>query len=94
VTYAAEFCEDICHRCNRPEPGDSDEVWWIGFDTAHAFDVMPGMQKLLRDPPWTLGAVAACDRLSAYRDMAFVRAEVEMLALQALAAQEDAEARR
>lgn len=29
--------------CHIPEPGATDDVWWIGFDTAHAFDYVPGM---------------------------------------------------
>jgi hypothetical protein len=32
--------ESICHV---PEEGRSDDVWWLGFDTGHAFDYQPGM---------------------------------------------------
>lgn len=65
LTYGAPCDEDgkICHV---PLPGESADVLWIGFDTAHAGDLMPGM-----------GLRFAGD---VYRDLAYVRAEVESLA--------------
>ena len=32
--------EGICHV---PEPGRPEDVWWFGFDCAHAGDLVPGM---------------------------------------------------
>lgn len=29
--------------CHIPEPGCPDDVWWLGFDTGHAFDLTPGL---------------------------------------------------
>jgi hypothetical protein len=68
----------ICHVV---EPGEPDDVWWIGFDCAHAFDVMPGLEVRIR---------AAERRLAVplphgfpedtYKDVAYVRAECANLA--------------
>jgi hypothetical protein len=41
ITYSGHCQGDICHK---PAPGESDEVWWIGFDCAHFFDVLPLME--------------------------------------------------
>lgn len=75
LTYS-DFCKPtlggdgsgpgICHV---PEPGDP-EIWWFGFDCAHAFDLMPGLQL----PPF--------DDADEYRDLAYVRAECARLAAQ------------
>jgi hypothetical protein len=43
LTYA-DHCQEgpeadaICHV---PEPGEPDDVWWLGFDCAHSGDVSP-----------------------------------------------------
>jgi hypothetical protein len=71
VTYAAPCHGDICHV---PTPGESDDVFWIGFDCAHAQDLTPNDARygdIMR------GAV--------YRPLAYVRAECERLALQLVA---------
>ncbi len=47
LTFAS-FChegdepegERICHVT---EEGDPEKVWWLGFDTAHYMDLVPGM---------------------------------------------------
>jgi hypothetical protein len=44
--------------------------WWIGFDCGHAGDLIPAVSALFRHPV-------------VYRDVAFVRREVESLAHQA-----------
>lgn len=66
--------------CHIPAVGEPDDVWWLGFDCAHAFDATPGM-----------GAFVGDQRLPSefqdvYRDFAYVRGEVEGLARQAAAA--------
>jgi hypothetical protein len=66
--------------CHVPGPGESDHVWWFGFDCGHAFDVMPAMVAHLRRlghelPPF-------CLRDEVYRDLAYVKAQVAGLALQ------------
>jgi hypothetical protein len=82
LTYA-DFCQQgpeessICHV---PEPGQPDRVWWLGFDCGHAWDLMPAMRGVLGSP--ISGGV--------YRDIGFVRSEVEQLAQQCHAAGEGA----
>lgn len=40
LTYS-DHCQG--HICHVPKPGELDNVWWLGFDCAHAFDGMPAM---------------------------------------------------
>lgn len=68
--------------CHLPDPGEPDEVWWFGWDAAHAFDIAPGLEAWERAflPP----RLQQRSRLpgEAYRDLAFVRAECTRLAAQ------------
>lgn len=74
ITYGPEACAGrICHV---PRPGEVDDVRWIGFDCAHCFDAVPGLMR------WRHGHRALLPG-EAYRDVAFVVAEVERLAGQA-----------
>ncbi len=61
---------DACggHVCHVPQPGEPDDVWWLGFDCAHSGDMSP-----------------AYDYHGIYRDVAYVRAEVDSLAAQCAA---------
>lgn len=68
----AEDVDDIRLVCHTPYPGRSPEIWWFGFDCGHSMDLMPGMRAMLGD----YGIV------DTYRDVAYVRAEVERLARQ------------
>jgi hypothetical protein len=38
VNYAARCAGSICHV---PEPGEPDDVWWLGFDAGHYNDITP-----------------------------------------------------
>jgi hypothetical protein len=38
ITYTSKCEGAICHV---PAPGMPDDVWWIGFDTAHYMDLSP-----------------------------------------------------
>lgn len=40
LTYSAKCYGHICHT---PKAGMPDKVWWLGFDTAHAWDISPGL---------------------------------------------------
>lgn len=73
ITYS-DSCDEsapletgICHV---PLPGRPDSVWWFGFDCGHSFDLVPGMDRFYSF------------REGVYRDVAYVRAEVEQLARQ------------
>jgi hypothetical protein len=32
--------EQVCHE---PQPGEPDDVWWLGFDCAHGYDDVPNL---------------------------------------------------
>jgi hypothetical protein len=74
LTYASECGGEVCHVAR---PGESEDLWWVGFDCAHAFDYSPGLDGG-RLPP------LAC---STYKNLAYVKNECERLAAQALVAQ-------
>ncbi len=69
----AERCQR--HICHVPRPGESDDVWWLGFDCAHAWDLIPTLAKY---------SATLCSDCT-YRDIAYVKAEVESLARQLVA---------
>jgi len=75
----ADRCDDEAREdygiCHVPEPGRTHDVWWLGFDCAHAFDVMP---KLESQPYFPLPR----EFRAIYRDVAYVIGEVTSLALQ------------
>lgn len=85
LTYANGCQEDspedlgICHK---PEASDPDEVWWFGFDCAHAWDIMPAMMATRREH----GIADWAEEK--YRDLAYVTAECESLAKQLLKMEE------
>jgi hypothetical protein len=62
----AERCAG--HICHVPAPGEPDNVWWLGFDCAHSGDRVPRMDHARG---W-----------EQYRDVRYVRSEVESLASQ------------
>jgi hypothetical protein len=82
ITFS-QGCTEGGEICHVPEPGEPDDVWWLGFDCGHAFDVAPkfmaegrafGMSPLLSESFGT------------YRTFQYAKSETESLAEQALAA--------
>lgn len=59
--------------CHVPSPGESDQVWWFGFDCAHAGDISPGYAHHLHGSAFKYGE---------YRDIRYVKDEVANLARQ------------
>ena len=80
---------DGCHPdsaiCHVPAPGEPEDVWWLGFDCAHAGDHIPKLESLV-----TRAQIA---RLvgDTYCPLGYVRAGVERLADQAAHAVKDEE---
>jgi hypothetical protein len=77
LTYSAS-CREGGHICHQPLEGESPHVWWLGFDCGHAFDVMPALGALMSQ-------VAQRRELfpeEQYRDLEYVRGQVESLAAQ------------
>lgn len=78
LTYAAACAGAICHV---PEPGEPDAVWWLGFDCHHAWDWGPAYSAYRKTRPnGTTLFEQGPDQV--YRDIHYVRAEVESLAAQ------------
>ncbi len=80
VTYSEPCMGHICHV---PREGESDHVFWQGFDCGHCDDLSPGSRKMLR------GLRPELDQFmehEVYRDVDYVKAQIELFALQALAA--------
>lgn len=76
LTYCGVCRGDVCHVA---KPGEPDDVWWFGFDCAHAGDLSPGYMEKYRE--WGLGL----SDYETYKDAAYVQAETNELA-EALAA--------
>ena len=78
ITYSNACHGDICHI---PREGEPHEVWWFGFDCAHSGDVSPLMDKTLNDlMPERAESLRGYGE--SYKDLAYVKDEVESLALQ------------
>jgi hypothetical protein len=69
--------ETICHI---PEPGEPDNVWWLGFDCAHLGDLSPAYKRL-----WADAGIPTPPR-ETYKPVAYVESECGSLAQQAIAA--------
>lgn len=62
--HGADPARGICHV---PGPGDPDDLWWLGFDCAHLYDLVPALGRfhlpdpsvIYRDLDFVAGAVAA-----------------------------------
>jgi hypothetical protein len=76
LTFASrcqEGAEDGPGVCHVPAPGRPADVWWLGFDCAHAWDKSPIMEAALPE---------GLKFDNVYRTFAYVQAEVTRLAAQ------------
>lgn len=74
----ADTCEwPVCHV---PKPGESDDVWWVGFDCGHAFDLSPKMSMYESLAPGLTLRSLDCGH---YRTIEYVREVTSGLAAQA-----------
>ena len=85
----ADGCQHSPHEgfgvCHIPEPGEPDNVWWIGFDCAHCYDRTPGSDatmKRLGIPDFMGGFLGSDSPIRQYRDHAYAKANVTHLAAQ------------
>jgi hypothetical protein len=78
LTYAEACQGKICHV---PEPGEPDNVWWIGFDCAHSGDLSPGPRALLRQRGLPIASYEWNDQ---YRTVEYVKQECKKLASQVM----------
>ena len=85
ITYAA-FCQEggeaetICHV---PAPGEPDRVWWLGFSCGGTWDISPAMEARDRIK-YGWEPIRTGDE--SYRDIAYVKDQCALLAVQARAA--------
>jgi hypothetical protein len=77
VNYAQACSRLVCHV---PRPGEPDDVWWFGFDCMHGGDYVPAAMRVLA--PFMDERVGGLT----YRDVPFVRAHINLLAAQLVAA--------
>jgi thiol-disulfide isomerase/thioredoxin len=88
LTYADVCAEDIERGvCHKPLDGESDDVWWFGFDCAHCFDFMPALAWVQDEV--RADAIRRGDKLLAeyepdetYRNLEYVKYECTLLAAQ------------
>lgn len=85
LSYSAHCDPPICHIPHKDEPG---EPWWIGFDMARFQDFKPGERATLEQEfrraglPPSLAERPPGFPWEHYRDLEYVKAEVEDLARQ------------
>lgn len=78
VTYGDECQGEICHK---PKEGESDKVWWVGFDCMHIGDYAPNHPDQFVGLSIMMGGL----KKIYYRDMDFVSKQCAKLAEQAKA---------
>lgn len=74
LTYAAA-CQKGGPICHTPASERAENLWWIGFDCSHAWDLAPGMSHILSQH-------GLSDYGCVYRNIGYVREEVTTLAQQ------------
>jgi hypothetical protein len=79
--------EDGHGICHVPEEGEDDDVWWFGFDCAHAGDFSPAYYNILRDTSVRMGPANAslleeARRGDTYRTLAYAQEQCAHLAAQ------------
>ena len=77
LNYAAKCSERICHV---PEPGMPDDVWWIGFDMGHTWDLAPGMVAIERAMGLKCGREDRPNLFETCRTIGYAKSETESLA--------------
>lgn len=69
--HSEDPAQGVCHI---PEPGTSDDVWWLGFDCGHFDDLSPSIDANRIFSTFGVARV--------YRDVTYVKDEVTKLAAQ------------
>jgi len=87
VTFSGA-CQEHQHGiCHEADPGDETQIWWLGFDCAHAGDLSPGMEATLRQIGFSHTSEQTARRIAlgihdVYRPQPWVMRECQRLALQ------------
>ncbi len=69
ITFTNKCQEDEHGICHKVESGEDDDVWWLGFDCAHAGDFVPRHSRLMNE-------------FEKYRDVNYVKDQISFLAKQ------------
>lgn len=83
ITYSAECShggDESASICHIPSPGEPDDVWWFGFDCAHAGDYQPGMRSHMRESGVDIEPFETIQSGDEYRDLEYVKTECAVLA--------------
>lgn len=84
--FCAPGARDGGGVCHIPDAGEPEHIWWLGFDCAHAFDVIPRYLGMM-----DMGYLLKGEH-GEYRTLAYVQFEVKSLVRQVKAAQVKREA--
>lgn len=77
LTYANRCSGRICHV---PEPGEPDDVYWLGFDCHHCYDFAPAYFAQYKHRGYPFDEVPSLEEV--YRTLEYVKAECADLANQ------------
>jgi len=89
INYGAACSPPICHV---PAPGEPDDVWWLGLDFGHCWDLSPGRDAFLPSSRRDLSSelaellalteqtIARSGPMETYRALPYVRRTVEKIA--------------
>ena len=77
LTYAAPCSHGAIESsiCHVPEPGEPDNVWWLGFDFAHCDDASPQDHCYARDRGYPFDPV-----IGTYKTLEYVKQVCKELA--------------
>lgn len=75
-----EGIEDHELICHVPLEGETDDIWWFGFDCGHHMDLVPVSISFMKGPGDTEGFGSS--QYGVYRDRAYAMAETGRLAKQ------------
>ena len=78
----SDACHEGGHICHVAQPGEPDTVWWLGFDCNHSGDYDPAGKAILKGLMGGIESPLESIGYYTYRDLAYVRGEVESLAAQ------------
>jgi hypothetical protein len=73
-----DTCDGII--CHVPQAGMPDDVWWLGGECSHVWDVAPGLEA--RERAMGLPPIVSIVLPCVYRDLQYVREQTEFLAHQ------------
>jgi len=93
LTFAGTCDGEPRGVCHIVEDGEDDNVWWVGFDCAHAWDLTPSSVAIMRAIYDAKGEFYHRRIDDIYRDETYVADCIRLLAAQAKGAEKEEEDR-